>query len=83
MGSWQLLEFHRVLGGTRHAPLKEAGTKEKHGSGGAPGLPQPSPAGVSPTSTSAQLPPGLTCEHIIIFVHVVQLQTFVQLMEFI
>lgn len=46
-------------------------------------FPSPVPAGVSPTSTSAQLPPGLTCEHIIIFVHVVQLQTFVQLMEFI
>lgn len=37
-------------------------------------IPEPTPAGARPTGT---------CEHIVIFIHIVQLQTLVQLVEFI
>lgn len=66
--SLSVLEGGRCQGGAR-------------GAGGS--LPKPKPHRIEAHGSSTQLPRTLTREHIVIFIHAVQLQAFVQLLEFI
>lgn len=72
---------HQVLGGTARLSSKEAGARVEPGGGGS--LPKPKPHRIKAQGSSTQLPWTLTREHIVIFIHVVQFQAFVQLLEFI
>ena len=77
----------RHQGTTKFSAAQPICPRRRQGPGRSPGagrsLPKPQPHRIEAHGSSTQLPRTLTREHIVILIHVVQLQAFVQLLEFI